>query len=183
MIIESGGKTSNKMIVDSDGHGHVRAFTQDVAHLQSDELGKSFTWAIVPYNYAALDTILLLRNDDPENQLVVTDIWMTSDAATDFILHYTDGVAFVPAGTAVLAQNSNRKKVGTAALATAMATETNNAQGNITIQLPLAANVPVHIDTKAAVILGYHNSIAIDFPTVGTMAWAVMGGYFQEPHE
>ena len=179
MKIEDGTGKGYELEIDSDNHAHVRAFIQEMAYWAAHKQGRSFTWTIVPYNYAALDTIILVRNDNADLDLIMTDIWICSDAATDAIVHYTDGAAFTPAGTAVVGVNSNRKS-SIPALATAMADETANTQGNIALQLPLVANQLVHIDTKGAVILGYHNCVAVDYPTVGTMAWAAMAGYYSE---
>lgn len=178
MLLDGTGK-GYQMEIDKDNHAHVRAYSQDVAHLISHKDGLSFTWTIVPYNYAALDTIMLLRNDDSNRDLVITDIWAVSDAATDIIVHYTDGTPFLPAGVAVVGTNANRKSTR-AALATAIGAETNNVQGNIALQLPLVAGNMIHIQTRGAVILGYNNSIAIDYPTVGTLAHAAIGGYYSD---
>ena len=176
MILDGTGK-GFQMKVDSAHHAEIHSFMQQYAHWAAHHEGRAFTWSLVPYNYAALDTIILVRNDNADLDLVITDLWMCSDAATNAIIHYTDGVAFVPAGVAIVGVNSNRKSI-VPALATAMGDETANAQGNIALQLPLVANEILHISTRDAVILGYHNCIAIDYPTVGTMAWAAIAGYY-----
>lgn len=179
MQVESGDISGKKWVIDSDGNGQVRSYVQDAINFISREKGEAFSWTIVPYDYDAADTIILLQNDDQNRKLIITDIYIQSDTATDFSIHSTDGAAFTPAGTAVEGVNLNRS-LTTPALATCIADETANTQGNIIRTSRVAANEERHIESKGAIVLGYGGVVAVDLVTDGTMCYATIEGYFEE---
>lgn len=165
--------------IDSRGHGHILSFNNDILNMISNRDGKVFTWPIVPYDYDANDTIQLIRNIDQDRNLFITDLFLASDTATDYILHHTDEADFTPTGTTVTAVTTNRTKKEPG-LATCKADETENVRGNITLRMPLVANTPIQINTRGSIILGYDDCFAVDLVTAGTMAYSMMVGYFED---
>lgn len=179
MRIESSGTVANGWEIDNDGHGHIRAFTQDYVHWNSHENGRVYTWTSDTYNYDANDTILLLRNDSTSLDLIITDIFLRSDTETDFDLHFTDETAFTPAGTTITGVNMNRL-TSNVADATCIRNETGNTKGNIAFADRLTADLTRHIATRGAIVLGYYDVLAVDFITDGGEAYVTYAGYFED---
>jgi hypothetical protein len=79
------------------------------------------------YDYAALDTIVGVKNDAEDFDLVVKRVLVTGDTATEFVGHTSAGVTM--AGTALTPVNLNRASgVAGSAHMTAIRDETGNGQ-------------------------------------------------------
>ena len=179
MKINDGTGGGHDARVDINKHLNTRSFTNDMAHWVSKEKGQAYIWTGDTYNYDAADTILLLRNDATDKNLIITDIWIRGDTETDADIHFTSGAAFTPTGTAVTGVNLNRNSTNTAE-ATCIRDETANTQGNVFLALRISADTEYHVDTKGMVILGYHNSIGVDFVTDGGEAYVSIAGYYED---
>lgn len=178
MMIEDGRGTGRKAEVTSRFRLKADSMFSSKGHEIAHEDGDGYTWVLVPYNYAANDTIILVQNDSEVKDLIITDIYFATDTATDFHIHNTDETTFTPTGTAITGVNTNRKSSNIPP-ATAIGDETGNTRGNILLSGYTPANVMNHFvfDT---IILGLDQSIAVDLVTVGTMAYATIVGHFQE---
>ena len=163
--------------VDDNNHLNTHSVTENECHFISDEKGYTFSWSNVSYDYDAGDTILLVRNDDTDRHLHICYIDISGDTNTEVVIHCPDNIT--PAGTTVTAVNLNRMS-GNTANATAKADENTNSQGNIIWRGRILANTVKRVTFDACVILGYHDSIAIDFVTNGGAADVDIIGYFDK---
>jgi hypothetical protein len=140
--------------------------------------GLAFSWANVLYDYAALDTILLVENTSTTHNLVIDQIWCHSDTTTTVIVHATNEAALTHAGTSVTGVNLNRSSSNVAA-ATATADETNNVQGNTLWSGSIAADSATPVLVNAGVVLDFDDIIAVDFTDVGTQAAVTIIGHYE----
>lgn len=146
-------------------------------HISEDE-ALYFSWSAVAFDPANAGTILLVQNDDSEKVLHITDISYSSDLASEFDIHLTDGAILTPAGTAVVGVclNDAASKV---AEAIAKANETNNVQGRIIRAERLTADTPGGRDYGGSIILRKGQSIAVDITTSPTaVANCNIEGYY-----
>ena len=129
------------------------------------------------YDHDAGDTILWLTNISATKLLSIEKVHVASDTASQFTIHTPAYLA--PAGSLLTGVNANRSS-GHSADAVCYGDETNNVQGNVFIQgiIPASADLVFPVDGK--VILGYHDCIAVDIVTAGTLAAVTIVGYFEE---
>lgn len=176
MTIIRDPSTNNGAKVNSHAQLKVYATTESGVSHESESHGNAYAW-VHAYNYAAADTLLWLRNDDPVQNLVIDWITISGDTTTQFAIHCPSTTA--QAGTAVTGTNLNRAS-GKVALATAIGAETGNTQANVVLQGFLTGNGVVNVPVEGAVILGYLDEIAVDFVTVGTMGIVAIRGYYHD---
>lgn len=142
--------------------------------------GRTFSWSAVSADIDAGDTALLLCNDDPERKLYIAKVNLWCDVAQQFTIHSPAYATF--AGTAVVGTNLNRAS-SNIALATAKADETANTQGTIITTVrnnELATDVfAVDVDFEGALVLGYHQSVAVDLVAEPGAFEATIYGYYK----
>ena len=141
-------------------------------------MGDSYSWANVTYDYAAADTILLVQNTSTTQTMHIDFFYIQGSTATEIVIHCPT-IAFVPTGTAVTGTNMNRTS-GKTASSIAKANETQNTQGAVIFRGAIAAapSDPYVIAMGGALILGYGQSVGVDFVTDGTAARITMIGHF-----
>ena len=164
----------------SGGNLHTRAVNVSALH-EASLNGDAYSWNAVSADIDATDTALLVRNDSSSRLLVIEKLYVWSDVATAVDVHFTNGAAFTPAGTAVTGVNLNRSLVKVAD-ATAKADETANTQGNIFLTLhsnELATDqFGIDYDFKGGVVLGKNGCIAADIVAEPTAFECTIIGYF-----
>jgi hypothetical protein len=176
--IEDGTGTGRKLSIDLRNRGEVNAQVADRIHYVSKLDAEAYSFANATYNYAAGDTVLLLRNDNPEKDFYLTRMWLQGDTATEIVAHCPT-LPFTPTGTDITGSNGNRGS-GRTALATCIQNETQNTQGDVLWRGAIVANgASLDIYLQDAVILGYHNSLGIDYVTDGGATRATLWGYFE----
>ena len=185
MQIEGGTGSGHKARVDADNRLHVFATSESEIHFASNE-GLAFAWTAVNADLAALDTALLLCNDDPDRLLHIDRAYIFSDVPTAIKFHFPAYATW--AGTAITGKNFNRTS-NKIALASCYADETGNAFAAGNSFLTLQTNevttdqFGVMVDFQNAVILGYHDSIAIDVVADSGAFEATLWGYFENTDE
>ena len=184
MQIEGGTGSGYKAKVDADNRLHVFSTSESELHFASEK-GLAFAWVAVNADLAALDTAILLCNDDPDKLLHIDKAYVFSDVPTAVKFHFPAYATW--AGTAVTGKNFNRTS-SKVALASCYADETGNAfvAGNtfLTIQTNEVTTdqFGVSVDFKDSIILGYHDAVAIDIVADSASFEATIWGYFEETH-
>jgi len=180
LMIEDGKGTGKLVAVDSQNRLIVKAITEDEI-LSATEEGNGYSWTNVTYDYAAADTILLVRNDSSDLNLIIREFVMSSDTPTYATIH-SPTAPFVGAGTIVPGVNLNRVS-GKVATASAWSNETGNVQGAVIRRPSLAvANTDYEVHfAGGGVILGNGQSIGVDYITNGAACRVTIYGYFEEP--
>ena len=166
----------------TDEYGRFRTFATSETELSwaSQQNGDAYTFMNVSYDYAALDTILLVENTSETKDLVIHRIFVQGDTATEFQIQCPI-VSFTPTGTAVTGKNINRRSNNSAS-ATAIADETANAQGDIIFNGWIVAGAaPFGLPIDGSIILGQGNSIGIDYVTDGGEARVGIVAYYRIP--
>ena len=144
------------------------------AYISRDE-GDSYTWSH-SYNYDAADTILLVSNSSTTKKLYIHAIFVGSDTSTQLTVHSPAYPTLD--GSAVTGVNANRTS-GKTASAEAYGDETGNTQANVLFQGFVIGNATAQLPPSGAVILGYHDCIAVDLVTAGTMGIVTIAGYYE----
>lgn len=177
IVIDDGTGAGNVASVDATHLLGVRAVTETEL-VEASELGDSYSWSNVSYDYAAADTILLIQNTSITQTLMIDFFYIQGSTATEVVVHCPT-IAFVPAGTAVTGTNMNRTS-GKSASAIAKANETNNTQGAIVFRGAIAAapSDPYVIALGGSLILGYGQSVGVDYVTDGTACRVTIIGHF-----
>ena len=154
----------------------TQATTKPEIAFHSDRSGEAYAWNAVTYDYDAGDTILLVQNTNSHLRLRISRIFLYADTATAVIIHCP--VVATPTGTAVTAVTLNRDAANTPQ-AIAKADETTNTQANIVLSTAIQAAGQGHqIDIDGAIILGYLDSLAIDYVTNGAACSATIWGFY-----
>jgi len=177
MKIDDGKGSGIQAEVNIDNQLSVFSASETRAAHEADHSGRVFFFTDI-YNYAAADTILWLANTSTTQRLVIDKVHVTSDTTTQFTIHSPTYAA--PAGTSVTGTNSNRQS-GATAQAECYRDETNNAQANIIAQGIVLANTEIIFPVDGKIILAYHDTLAVDFVTVGTLGGAVFVAYYVDP--
>ncbi len=163
--------------VDSEGHLIVDAIQlSELAHT-SVAHGLAFSWAAATYDYDASDTILLVKNTSSTRKLLIEQIIISSDTATEVAIHVPTSEV-TPSGTTITGRNMNLGS-NNVAEATAVRDETNNSQGNLFWTGFISANEAHHVDFQGALILGTNDSIGVDLVTAGTGCACTIFGLFE----
>ena len=172
--IESGVGTGNLASV-VDNRLHVSARSQDRIYYISRDHGQAFTFSH-SYDYDAADTILLVANNSPDKLFFVHAVIFSSDTSTAWQMHCPAYPTL--AGTTITGTNMNRTS-GNSANASAIGDETGNTQANVIARGIVLANTTVSLQPLGSIILGYHQCIAVDFTTAGTLAACTIRGWFE----
>jgi hypothetical protein len=180
MIIEDGKGTGYKAKVDLNNLLRVSAVMEPSMHFTSLEDGQVFVWSNVTYDYAAGDTILLVKNTSTDKHLHIVRVICSTDTNTQIIVHCPD--CTTPTGTAVTGVNLNRMS-GNVAEAIAKADETTNSQGDIVCTRLVPANNNSECIFDEGLILGLNDCIAVDYVTDGGSALVAIFGMYHPGDE
>jgi hypothetical protein len=163
----------------------------------SREGGDAYTWTAVSADINTGDTGLYLVNDSTTEKLFITKIYVWADVAVQFKIH-CPAYATPAGGSLVTGVNLNRTS-GNVASATARADETastfaaanvittvrntyySRGNGDDLVDIP-AAGQGQWIDYEGGLILGLHDSVAIDI--IGESAafeCTIVGYYHNQP--
>jgi hypothetical protein len=183
MIIEGGTGNGYKAKVDEHNRLAVRATAESALHHESLEHGNAYSWTAVSADINTGDTCILVCNDDPDKLLIIDHMYLWNDVASQFKVHFPAYAAFD--GTAIVGLNLNRTS-NKIALATAKADDTQNtfAAANVVITLhsnELATDqFGIEWDCKNAIVLGYHDTIAVDIIGESAAFEATIWGYYSD---
>jgi hypothetical protein len=176
MILESGTGNGSSASVSSDNRLNVSARTSSRATYVSRDTGQTYCWSAAK-NIDATDTILLVCNKSSTKLLYIEKIIIGSDTAlTRFTVH--SPVFPTLAGTLITGTNDNRLS-GNLADALAYEDETGNTQANVLHQGILVAGGMADLIIDGRIILGFNQSIAVDFVTEVTMATCTIVGWYE----
>ena len=174
--IEDGTGSGASAKVDGENNLQVRAISRSQIATVSDRHGESFTWSH-SYNYDAGDTVLLVSNSSTTKKLYIHFVAIGSDTSTQWVVHSPAYPTL--AGTEVTGVNTNRIS-GAAADAEAYGDEIGNTQANILATGFAMGNATAALWPEASIILGYHDTIAVDLVTAGTMGTVTIAAYYHE---
>lgn len=173
--------TSGARLDVMDGRALVDSLSKTPLAIAS-ERGDAFSWTAVTADIDTGDTALLVANDNPNKKLHVTKIYCWADVAVQFKIHCPAYAA--PAGTAVVGNNLNRGS-GNVAMATAKADESANTFAAANTVLTLHSNElatdqkGLWADFEGALILDYHQSVAVDIIGESGAFECTIFGYFE----
>lgn len=138
---------------------------------------KAFVWDYPAYNYAALDTVMWLRNDSDLN-LHIHHIFLYCDTATVVSIHAPINVT--EAGTVITGNNINLTS-GITAEASAIQDETSGSIGTVlqTEYIPANGTLSMFKEEGYELILGKNDVVAVDLTTVGTSTFGHIVGYYK----
>ena len=174
MRIEDGKGSRGIAGVNADGRVEVSSETASVdAGL---DRGDSFVWISQDADIDAADTLLLVRNDDPDKLLVIDKIIITGGNAVSRYEGHIVTASFTAAGTAVANQNLNTASANVAAV-TAFGDETGNTQGAVILDVALLATTSLPIENPG-IILATGVAFGIDQVTESTAGSAMIFGHF-----
>lgn len=163
--------------VDSENNLATRAVNVPEIEYASDK-GDSYSITSTTYDYAAADTILLIKNTSTTQHFNVNKIYISGDTATQVIVHIPTSEV-TPAGTAITPRNLNAASAKTAAM-TAMRDETANSQGNIMASLRIVANTMAVLDFGGALEIPTNESLGVDFVTDGAACDVCILGHYED---
>ena len=145
----------------------------------SEETGEAFIWTNETYDYAAADTILLVRNDHASKKLHIHKIMLHGDTETEVEIHVPTAT-FTIAGTAVVGEALNRLlDRASTTYATAKANETGNTQGDVVERVRIKVDTDYKVKFDGALILAAEQAVGVDFVTVGAEAHISIWGYYK----
>lgn len=151
------------------------------AFARASEYGDAFAWPAVSADIDAGDTALLVCNNSQSRKLRITLVYFWVDVAAQLDIHLPDYPTL--AGTEVVGVCLNRMLNRTAD-ASAYADETGNTQGTIITTLhtnELATDqFAVTHDFEGALILGYHDCVAVDIVDEPGAFECTIYGYFED---
>jgi hypothetical protein len=167
--------------VNSNQQLEARAMSTKPSAYFSEHNSDMFSWCAVSADLATGATLLLVCNNSQIKHLHITKVYCWADVPSQFKIH----VPAYPtlAGTLVTGMCWNRNTPKTAD-AIAYAAETGNtlADANNLIVLrnneATADEFAAEYNFEGALILGYHNSIAVDVIGEGAAFECAINGYF-----
>lgn len=184
VTIRNAGNVDVGMKVRSEGQAEVFATTVDEFENVSATDRNSFSWSIVPADFGAAETLLLIQNNNALLHLHITEIEFQTDNASVVRVHLTDRAVLTPAGGTVVTGICWNQTAPRVAEALARSNETSNAIGNIIWDFPVAADTLITVDLRGAVILAKGQSIGVDLTTASTsLASCHIEGFYAIPDE
>ena len=183
-LIEDGIGSGHKAGVDGHNRLLTAAITQSSIHFTSENYGLAFGWTAISAALAVNDTALLVCNTDPNRAMHVDSIYIYSDTPTQVKIHFPVYSASFT-GTAVTGLNMNRTS-NIVALAQSFADETTNALVAGNVILTLATNeltgdqFGITMRDVDGIVLGYHDSIAVDVVAGAAAFECTIWGYYTE---
>jgi hypothetical protein len=179
--IESGAGNGASVVVTDDGRINTSSRQTSRFYFQSRVGNRAYSWTNATYDYAAGDTILLVKNTNTTLTLVIHSIVFSGDTTSLWHVHRPTSEVTV-AGTTVTGVNLNGLNSSIPALAEAAGDETGNTQGDIIYSAYVLANTPHTMDENSvgdAIRLGTNQSIGVDAVTDGTGAVVTIAGYYE----
>lgn len=168
-----------------DGSLLTLATTHAVSTVASHRDSSLYYWPVVSADRATADTILLVTNTSTTRNLVIARAYVYSDVPSTFTFHFPTYTASFT-GTAVVGVCANRSNIQTAP-ATAYSDETGQASQGTILTVIHSNEVATDqfgqwVPFNDEVVLGFHDSFAVDY--VGEMAalGCTFVGYFETPH-
>lgn len=144
----------------------------------------SFTWTIVPADFSAAETLLLVQNDSDSLVLHIEEVEFQTDNASVVRIHLTDRATLTPTGGTLVTGVCWNQTAPRVAPAIARSNETANVIGNIIWDFPVAADTKIDVPMFGAILLAKGQSIAVDLTTAATsLASCHIKGYFAIPDE
>ena len=183
MQLEDGKGTGHQAAVDKENRLQVFSVTLSKFASTSETHGSSFCWTSATAALAANDTLLWLTSSSTTQILHIQKIYVWGDVPTVFKVHCPTYTA--PAGTLVTGVNLNRTS-GLSAETVAYTDETTNvfAQTNVITTVrnneATADEFGQWINYDGALILGYHNCVAIDTTIELAAFQCTIMGYFHD---
>ena len=165
----------------SHGRLEVSSRSADRIHYAARE-GDAYTWTAISADIDTGDTALYVVNDSTTKGLYITKIYMWADVPAQFKIHCPAYV--LPAGGQVVVGVNMNRTAGAAAQATSRADETGNvfAAANVITTLhtnELTTDIRGQwVDYGGALILGYHDSVAVDIIGESAAFECTIMGYF-----
>ena len=170
--------------VRAEGQAEVFAVSVNEFENVSARSRLSFTWTIVPANFSAAETLLLVQNNHDTLILHIEEVVMESDADTQVQIHLTDRAALTPAGGVVVTGVCINQTAPRVAEALARSNETSNDQGNVIWHHEMIADTLTTVELHGAVILAKGQSIAVDITTgAAAIATCTIFGFYTIPDE
>ena len=144
----------------------------------------SFSWTIVPANFANGETLLLVQCDSDSLNLHIEEAEFESDASSLIQIHLTDRADLTPAGGTLVTGVCWNQTAPKKAPAIARSNETANAQGNVIWNHEVIADTSKVVELHGAVVLSKGQSIGIDVTTgAAAIASCTILGFFAIPDE
>lgn len=182
-FIDDGKGTGYKAAVSKKNQLKVLSATEpQMTH--SSKYADSFSWTAISADIDTGDTALWVTNTSTSRLLHITQIYMWADTAVQFKMH-CPAYPTTPAGTAIVGNNLNRTS-SKLADALAYADETANAFVAANVIYTVRNNevgtdqFGVMVDLNGALILGYHQAIAVDIIGETAAFECTIMGYFEE---
>ena len=193
MLIEDGTGTGKLARVDSENRLRTYSVVETEMTHSSEEEGAAYSWTSVSADINAGDTGLYLVNNSTSSLLMIDSIYVWADVATQFKIHCPAYVT--PAGGSVVVGVNLNRTSGRSADATARADETSNAfaaanviktvrntyyvrgNGDDLVDIAAAGGGQT-INFQGALILGYHDSVAIDIIAESAAFECCIKGYY-----
>jgi len=173
------GRTGNILNVVSKGRLPVQASGESEFAASSWIDGDAYCWATATADIAATETAILLCNNSTTKHLHIVKAYMYSDVPTQLQWHFPAYPTL--AGTAITGVNLNRTSKNVAP-ASCYADETGNTQANIFMTVSTnevtGDQRGLWLDFESAIILYYHDCIAMDVVADGAAFEAAIFGYF-----
>ena len=167
-------------IVNKEGRALGKVQTETMLAKVSRETGEAFSVHATGYDPDANDTLLMICNDHPTKDLVVSSIYLYCDTGSIVDIQLPTAKPTL-AGTAITAQCLNRKLDTESSRILAYQDETGNTKGDIFDTRYLAANGDTVVDCQDAIRLGKDDCLGIDIVTAATMGRATILCYFEDP--
>ncbi len=173
--IEDGTGAGFRAKVDKKNRLTAKAVVLPEIHDESDG-GNAYSWVSGTFDYAAADTILLVKNTG-EDKLDIEGVWLSGDTDTRVEIHLVTADVTV-AGTTIVGVNLNTGSANTAS-AEAARNETGNTQGSIIWSGEIhATQNPLFVPLYGSVILAKNKSIGVDYVTNGAACDVTILGFF-----
>ncbi len=178
------GVNPHKQKVRIEGQAEVFAISVNEFENVSALKRLSFSWTIVPADFANAETLLLVQNDSDGLVLHIEEVIMQTDNSSYMQIHLTDRAVLVPVGGVVVTGVCWNQTAPKKAPGLARSNETGNAQGNIIWDHEVIADEERTFEAHGAVLLGKGQSIAVDVTTAPTsLASCEILGFFALPDE
>lgn len=183
-VLVGAGVNPHKQKVRQEGQAEVFGVAVEEFENVSARTRLAFSWTIVPADFGAAETLLLIQNDSDNLTLHLTLAEFQTDNASVVRIHLTDRTVLVPTGGTLVTGVCWNQTAPKDAPAIARSNETGNVLGNIIWDYPVAADTLIPVDLHGAVILGKGQSCGIDLTTASTsLASAKFEGFFAIPDE
>lgn len=123
--------------------------------------GQAYSWPSQTYNGTTGDTVLLIKNNGVI-PLYISDIWISSDIETRWVIHLPTTNVTVAGDATIVGVNMNTGSINVAD-ASAARGETGNSQGNVIWSGETqATSDPIEIDFHDSLALAKNKSVGID---------------------